>query len=208
MRHELFHDAFISKLARTVPNSIDRSPENIISYIVNNRDAKELSEYIKKDYSILRSMLKNSLLSRLYSGLDKNWFDIENIYFQELIPIKDKAITNIKSFDIQQLDSLNTNFLEIKSAVIDYLKTVDIIHNPQIENFLKLQCKNCQKAYFINFNYTSSVQNYIVNSERFVVNHIHGNLSENNIIFGYGNDQDDHYQQMKELGIEQFLDFF
>lgn len=206
--HELFRSEYISIFASKYSNNSAQKPEDILWYLAQEENHQKTQRYIAENYSILNVLLKNSLFSRLYSGRDKNWFDIENIYFQELIPLKDQAITKPKLFDIKKVERLNAEFLEIKNAVKDYLGTLEILPNNEIENFFQLHCRGCHSAYFINFNYTSSVRNYITDSEKFVVNHIHGSLKKDDIIFGYGNDQNDHYQEMKDSEVEQFLEFF
>lgn len=106
------------------------------------------------------------------------------------------------------MDKLNSEFLEIKIAVKNYLETIEITRNSEINKFLDIHCRDCQNGYFINFNYTSSILNYISNSDMFKVNNIHGSLKEGNIVFGYGNDQNNHYKEMKDSEIDQFLEFF
>lgn len=208
IKHELFRNEYLSIFVNKYSNNFDQKPEDILWYLAQEENHQKINKYITENYSLLNSLMKNSLFSRLYSGRDKNWFDIENIYFQELIPLKNQAIEKPKLFDIKKVEKLNAEFLEIKNAVKHYLGTLEILPNEEIENFFQLHCRGCHSAYFINFNYTTSVKNYITNSEKFVVNHIHGSLKEDNIIFGYGNDQNDHYQEMKECEVEQFLEFF
>lgn len=206
--HLLFKSDFITLMANKYSNGFERTTENILWELGQDEDNHNMKGYLERNYSVLNTIIKNSLLARLYTGTDKNWFDIENIYFQELIPIKNQAIKKEKLFNTIKLDLLNSEFLEIKLAVKEYLTTIEVIPNDEINSFFNLHCRDCQNAYFINFNYTSSVKNYITNSERFIVNHIHGSLENDNIIFGYGNDQNNHYQEMKESEVEQFLEFF
>jgi hypothetical protein len=51
----------------------------------------------------------------LYKGTDKNRFDIENIYFQSLIPFKDNIINNPENFSLNELKTSNGEFAEVIS---------------------------------------------------------------------------------------------
>ena len=61
----------------------------------------------------------------------------------------------------------------------------------------------------LNFNYTKIADNYIPNNETFIVNHIHGDLTNSDgIIFGYGDELDDKYKYLKNLNDNEYLRFF
>lgn len=59
----------------------------------------------------------------------------------------------------------------------------------------------------LNFNYTNTADLYISNSASFSVNHIHGELNnENNpVIFGYGDELDDDYREIAKLNDNDYL---
>lgn len=204
----LFRDHFLNLIIPNFTNYGQHKPEDILRSFASIKDKLSLKKYITENYTVLQSLLENSLLVKLYCSGATNWFDIENTYFNELIPIKDRAIKTPKTFDPKDLKKLNSDFQEIKESLINYLNTLHIDKNEEIEMFLNSYLSDAHSGYVINFNYTSTVKSYIIDSERFKINHIHGNLKEDNIIFGYGNDQNDHYQEMKNSGIEDFLHFF
>lgn len=62
----------------------------------------------------------------------------------------------------------------------------------------------------LNFNYTTFADQYIPKkSQIFVVNHIHGVLTNrDSIVFGYGDELDDKYKYLKELNNNEYLRFF
>lgn len=62
----------------------------------------------------------------------------------------------------------------------------------------------------LNFNYTALADSYFpTTNKRCMVNHIHGNLTNSDsIIFGYGDELDDKYKQIKELNDNEYLRFF
>ncbi len=206
-KHPLFKDNMLKNL---VDNNftMERTPENILRDLLRSGKSEKIKEFITSKYSILKSLLVNELVAKLYCGSSNNWFDIENTYFNELIPLKENALKKPNFPTSPELIKLNKEFSEIKLAVITYLKSVEISRNEDIQQFLQKHLRDIQYGYIINFNYTSSVRQYITDSEKIKINHIHGNLNDDNIIFGYGNDQNRHYQEMKDLGIQAFLHFF
>ncbi len=60
---------------------------------------------------------------------------------------------------------------------------------------------------FLNFNYTSTADLYIPKGSEFKVNHIHGELGNDNnpIIFGYGDELDDDYKEIFKLNDNDYL---
>lgn len=61
----------------------------------------------------------------------------------------------------------------------------------------------------LNFNYTKIADNYVPRKEAFIVNHIHGDLTNSDgIILGYGDELDERYKHLKELNDNEYLRFF
>ena len=58
----------------------------------------------------------------------------------------------------------------------------------------------------LNFNYTKTADLYLPKSGRFLVNHIHGELSKSEtVIFGYGDESDDEYKKLQKINDNEFL---
>ena len=58
----------------------------------------------------------------------------------------------------------------------------------------------------LNFNYTSTADLYLPMSDRFQVNHIHGELSNpKSVIFGYGDEHDDEYRPLMNKKDNEYL---
>lgn len=209
--HPFFKEKF-SKAMSAMGGAVNlNNPNEAIWFYVNRNQLDNLEKYLCQNYHILSSILSNELIGRLYAGEDKNWFDIENSYFRELIPLKEEALEYPGQFGTEELHKLNSDFEDIKANVIEYLNTIDIKTNSEIKDFLKRELNNSLNNYVINFNYTSTVRMYLEdmeNSKKTIINHIHGSLEDNNIIFGYGNDENTDYQEMKNLEIDDFLTFF
>ncbi|MDN3595306.1 AbiH family protein [Zunongwangia endophytica] len=165
---------------------------------------------ILNDYKKLNLILRNKFLAKLYSTESKNWFDIENLYFKNLIGLK-KSVS-VPGSSIKPLQNLNVNFNEVKTAVIDYLANIEVELDRSIAGFIQHHLEDLENLYFLNFNYTSTVLNYkhhIRTLQGCVINHIHGDFSRReDIVFGYGNDQNSEYQEIKSLEIDEFLRYF
>lgn len=76
----------------------------------------------------------------------------------------------------------------------------------KIDSFRKRYCMP-HETLFLNFNYTSTAERLYVKEDDEVVN-IHGQLgnTQNPIIFGYGDEQDEDYQRIERLQDNDFLD--
>ncbi|MGM1057527.1 MAG: AbiH family protein [Bacteroidota bacterium] len=207
--HSFFNSDLLNKMAQSAGGVLrEDNYEDKLWHYSHGNHIDHLRKYLRENYKTLNSILNNSLLAKLYSSTDKNWFDIENAYFKELVIFKNQALKQPNNFDITKLQKLNNEFSLIKGAVKDYLNTLEIQTDEAIGHFLNHHFKDVQNAYVVNFNYTSTVKQYIENSEKVTVNHIHGSLQEDYIIFGYGNDQNTDYQEIKDLGIDEFLRHF
>ncbi|MCR4965686.1 MAG: bacteriophage abortive infection AbiH family protein [Bacteroidales bacterium] len=58
----------------------------------------------------------------------------------------------------------------------------------------------------LNFNYTSTADMYLTQSDRFTVNHIHGKLSNpESVIFGYGDERDEKYETLMKKNDNEYL---
>lgn len=66
-----------------------------------------------------------------------------------------------------------------------------------------------ERIMLLSFNYTSTADIYIPKNDRFVVNHIHGDLSnQDKIIFGYGDENDDEHQNILKKNDNEYLMHF
>lgn len=178
-----------------------------------------INKTLQNNKSIIYKLINNRFLGRLYANKYKNWFDIENAYFQELITIKNNYQDNPdKASVLNKLRRLNRELVEIKEYLKEYLDTLNITKNTKINNFSDKLFLNKNIDFYINiinFNYTDTIEYYfsnftdgITNIKNVNINYIHGNLKNDNIIFGYGNDQHKEYQEIKNLEIDTFLENF
>lgn len=101
--------------------------------------------------------------------------------------------------------------LRLKKYDIDPKKLNNImtaIFNIQHRNSNKYpeECYLPDSIMFLNFNYTNTAKLYLKEKSDFVLNHIHGNLDNpRSIIFGYGDELDDAYPEIKKRNDNELL---
>lgn len=141
----------------------------------------------------------------------KGWVDIENEYYQLLKK-------NYNKIDkCKELNGL-LNFLQDK--LVEYLSTLDNVKkNDAIYNILNekfylddfcVSVKSIEDDYpsniaILNFNYTNTVENYD-NGRNTLIYNIHGLLDKpEGIIFGYGDELDKNYQDIRDMNENELL---
>lgn len=187
------------------------------------QDIKKLIDFLKtKKIAIIPA--KNSLLmEKLIENDGENWVDIENIYFQLL-----KKIKRNNTFGYvykKDLEVVNYEFDILKEYLIIYLKEIEVNisieeaykyfnhFNSDIlfEDFLEFDKEKesllYENNYFLNFNYTASISKVLANFKdyKFKQNFIHGNLENEEIIFGFGDEMDSIYKEIEELNDNKFF---
>jgi hypothetical protein len=181
-------------------------------------EPKNLYEYISnhKEYKLV---YKNKFLEHLINKQNlKNWVDIEEEYFNEL-KIRFHNYQNYeKSKSIVSLTKLNQEFAQIKNYLEEYLCTENekvitvkenlknsIIKPFDLNDNISAMPAELDKILFLNFNYTSYEQYYARARTQLI--HIHGELKseKNPIIFGYGNESDEIYKEIKKINRNEFF---
>ncbi|MDB5227067.1 MAG: hypothetical protein JWN78_1260 [Bacteroidota bacterium] len=154
---------------------------------------------------------------------DKNWADIENLYYEELkkhfkIYTKYKTGENKDSQCLdkikylnQQLDCikhhLQKHLIEVqKSNPVKIAALKDIIHyylQPFYRDHSSIKTEG--NYLFLNFNYTNTPVKYLYENDKII--NIHGELEniKNPLIFGYGDEVDVSYQEIQELNENEFF---
>lgn len=157
--------------------------------------------------------------------IDKNWVDIENLYFNLLIrklsSIQKSEPLNRKYDSIEQLNQqmdflkkkLEEYLMKVQSTykISPFDSPMQSIHSEfneklfgvpafKLHNRLDSEIANPEKVLFLNFNYTNYLKQ-IINSRwkgNYVID-IHGELSnsKNQIIFGYGDDTHPKYESLE-----------
>ena len=156
---------------------------------------------------------------------EKNWVDIENLFYKKLL-----ALSSIDEKNENRniaVDLLNRGMDYLKRKLEEYLFTITLPEiNHKISNIfnseicLKYMTKNKKdertvipnQIVFLNFNYTKTISKYLgcINRKTTTTNnlHIHGELKNNKnpLIFGFGDEMDDHYKVLEKTNYNGFLD--
>jgi hypothetical protein len=199
-----FDENFHSEIKKNMHGFSNKFIYEITLHVLN-RDSSSISNYLRENTNELKPFLKNKFLGKLYTNQYENWFDIENAYFKELIEIKNNSNEDKTSKIIE----LNKNLEEIKKLLFEYLKTIEVDINREVKTFFNsMKIGSLENIYVLNFNYTITLENYLENSNKIIINYIHGDIKSDDIIFGFGNDQHIEYQKIKESGVDEYLRFF
>jgi hypothetical protein len=161
----------------------------------------------KENTSSLKFVLSNKFLAKLYINKLQYWYEIEKQYFDILLtkinPLLLRQSKNQNEPYLQQVKDLNKELDFIKDELKNYLKTLTPAKNSKISTFFEDLVKE-SNPYILNFNYTNTLNLYFDSK---IINHIHGTLNSD-ILFGYGNDFHDKYNDIKDLGLDDLLTNF
>ncbi len=130
----------------------------------------------------------------------KNWCDIEEKYFSQLMSNKNS------------IDAFHKEFEAIRMYLIEYLKKIDTktkALKSYSHIFSRLDKENFQ---IVNFNYTNTLNNYVndfspdFRLEKSNIINLHGEIDQNNnpIIFGYASKDKDSLDLMNRGNKEHF----
>ena len=182
---------------------------NTFSSSQNDEKLAYTAKTIIDNSFIIKNIIGNTFLGKLYNNEYENWFDIENAYFNELQDF-------FKQGYLGGVKNLNTEFNEIRDALKKYLYSLTIKSSKEISTFFRNNFIGKENIYVINFNYTNTFSSYEksfrygLNDNRDIsieINHIHGTLKED-IVFGYGDDTNQEYQNIKNKDQDEYLENF
>lgn len=191
--------------------------------LVECKGKKDELEKLNKDFAVIQSLLVEYLKEIEENGISKKVL-IRKIREKILSPFsakemsieaKDKwfaflenrfkgddFINRIKlyvSSNVTRKVSKVREFLSAYREQVRYLgieSVVDILPEMLYPDCIML----------LNFNYTKMADLYLPKSGRFLVNHIHGDLSlPESVIFGYGDESDDEYKKLQKINDNEYL---
>jgi hypothetical protein len=167
--------------------------------------------------------IKSKFISKLiHECSDCGWVDIEHEYYSYLKNLIPNPQVQFVSGSPETIETLNRDFEILKSALVEYLKTIrSDMHIQEMDRITglnslsHLEIKSGANFKFVNFNYTNTIERYMnyhfIENQiniKYSVTNIHGQLADNNIIFGYGDESDKHYESIEELNNPAFLKHF
>ena len=193
--------------------------------LVECKGKKDELEKLNKDFAVIQDLLVE-YLDEIQKHKINEELVCEEIKNAILSPVlkRDMAVSSIIEWWGFVEDRLKTEGAELTKILAPY---VDAWHMhivlQDIQNFAR---KNLERIimyklepvhwpdYFLvpdrimllNFNYTKTADLYLPKSGRFLVNHIHGELSKSEtVIFGYGDESDDEYKKLQKINDNEYL---
>jgi len=160
-----------------------RITRNIIKPII----LEQIQAPISKNDVAIGSMGKwNDMLKCRMKYDEKDWIELIKWYNRD----------NNKPYSYREVEHFKTAFGD------------DILS----ENFGVVDAESCptfrlpNNIMLLNFNYTNTAEMYLIENGTFVVNHIHGELSDQeSVIFGYGDERDVNYNELVNKNENEFL---
>ena len=173
--------------------------------------AKDIIKEIVRNVSLIR-ITKSSFFENITNSIEsKGWVDIENEYYQ-LLKKNYNQIDKCKDLN-RQLKFLQDKLVEYLST-LDNVKKNDAIYNILNEKFYlddfcvsvkSIEDDHPSNIAILNFNYTNTVKKYD-NGRNTLIYNIHGSLDKpEGIIFGYGDELDKNYQDIRDMNENELL---
>jgi len=202
--------------------NINESSVKIV--VENSTSLKDFLLFIKANdikYEVEEERL--SFLEKIIEdNLEQKWVDIESLYFDSLLRIKEsKYDEKVKKGLIvklnQQLKVLESKLCEYLSQQVKEKRKIDdeYFYNVKrmffCEDLIKLNFGDGDfikhNTLILNFNYTNLTEEWIKEQNNTSQINIHGELKnqENKIIFGYGNNQHPKYLEIEQLNDDDYL---
>ena len=150
--------------------------------------------------NIREAMLSPFSINEIAVSSEKKWWDfVEKRSRESIIYWKSFLLGYLRPDLLRKIGSVRyvyRKFNEVDFDSSEYLRKEDFPEEYLLPERIML----------VNFNYTRTADIYIPNNSRFIVNHIHGELSNpESIIFGYGDEADDEYNAIVKQNDNEYL---
>lgn len=208
-----------------------QSLEVYIKGVKERKSAKKIIDFIK---NVTNIKFKFEFFEEIINSPRELWVDIEQFYFNKLKSyyknyklnpqqavstinsiIKLNKCMDILSRELDKYISIIDNSASISYLTSPLASLIDKCHEPLRMEIAKLVARHRRvsqptNVIFLNFNYTNKVISLTSNSfvkENIRHFHIHGKAGDksNPIIFGYGDDTGDEYQNLEREGKNDFI---
>lgn len=192
--------------------------------LVERKGKKDELERLNKDFAVIQKLLVEYLNEIQKNEINEELIN-DDIKRHILAPFKQEEVAVSSDKVWKQFIDIRTSFTrdEWSRFAEDYFgsgfenlflyevnKYNDKIKKNSLDSIEEIN-KNVllpDRTMLLNFNYTTTADLYMPGSSRFIVNHIHGELDPqklNNVIFGYGDESDDEYENLKKMNDNEYL---
>lgn len=172
----------------------------LIEYLTNIQSAISQDSTIQKIKNLLYEPIRKRDIAVSSLNLWYEFVKQRNQYTME------EWVNFISELKIKKYDSYLIKY-DIESVNEKYSKYIqnldfDSFDNDQIPDYYILP----NRTLLLNFNYTTMADMYLPDSSRYIINHIHGQLSDpDSIILGYGDEIDKHYSELTDFNDNEYL---
>lgn len=190
--------------------------------LIECKGKKEKLERLNRDFAVIQNLLVEYLKEVQEQKINESILcdDIKNAmlspFFKEEIAIASEPVWRNFVTSRVNANKQSYSFLlkDYDTISIDYNILDDIGHKEysallnggKLKDSRASQLLLPEKIMLLNFNYTESADLYIPQNDRFIVNHIHGELySIESVIFGYGDESDDEYKAIVKQNDNEYL---
>lgn len=187
---------------------------NDIKNHVRYTTSHEINELRKTSMSIRQlnvdgkiiACISNAYLSDVILGDFEKWVDLEWVYFQNLVKLSKEIEKNRR-----MIENYQNWFENIKKYLKQYLAEIEISpKNPKFKEILlrsttfetgrgKSVNEMYERCLFLNFNYTNTLSIYFRDKASSEILNIHGAVNDNEIIFGFGDENEQNYAILESL---------
>ena len=219
------HSAFLERICKSIETKgwVDIEAD-YYAMLVECKGKKDELERLNKDFAIIQRLLVEYLNEIQKEQIDEKIF-CDNIKRAMLSPLSKDEIavsSNVKwtyfvydrAKDESSIGAFSHLFHDYEIFDLDTDKIKDLLKKNQTAILLDSEfCDQRAKEFLLperimllNFNYTNTADIYMPNNPRFIVNHIHGELSNTeSVIFGYGDESDDEYKAIVKHNDNEYL---
>lgn len=187
---------------------IDLKPDNIVQQQLKQlSDLPNFESFISLFHKPKILEIKSSFLKNFVDQMEmnKNWVDIESLYFKSLYSISIEDKRTVQEFNEQFRFVINGFSEYLKQQLTEFKLDIDNLnHREFIIDYRQIfyhgfQGNSSEKLMFLNFNYTNVLRNHIEfhGYKDPMVNYIHGELDneKNPIIMGFGDEHDERFKE-------------
>lgn len=216
---------FLSRISQSIETKgwVDIEAD-YYAMLVERKGKKDELERLNKDFAVIEGLLIEYLNKIQQKEVNEELIN-DDIKRHILAPFKQEEVAVSSDKVWKQFIDIRTSFTsdEWSRLAEDYFgsgfenlflyevnKYNDKIKKYGLDSIEEIN-KNVllpDRIMLLNFNYTTTADSYMPGSSRFIVNHIHGELDPqklNNVIFGYGDESDDEYENLKKMNDNEYL---
>lgn len=221
------HSAFLARICNSIEAKgwvdIENDYYQMLVEDINNKDS---IIKLNKDFGVIQNLLTKYLSEVQNKNISTSIIN-DNIRRKMLAPFSKEEIAESASIhwtkftyergDINSIEAISHIFSDYgisnysKDEIEKLLKKDQsaILSNSQFSDEAGKSFLLPSRVMLLNFNYTNTADLYLPQNNRFVVNHIHGELTNpNSVIFGYGDETDDEHQVILKKNDNEYLRHF